>query len=145
MTNQQISKPDARSVRDMILHRADWILTSSIRAACGYVPQLPPDMLDFNSDMNDQRMVPEMKPLADLLKAVAPVMKLEDDRQAILLAKHNQDVSDKVQDEAEQIIALCMSGHLSVTESKDMIEMRKPKMEMDARNKIIAAMEAMNK
>ncbi len=142
MTNQQLSKPDARAVRDMILLRADWILNSSIRAACGFVPQLPPDMVDFTTDMNEQRMVPEMKPLADLLRAVAPVMKLEDDRQAIALERRKE-ISDKNEDEAEQILALCASGHLSVIESTAMIEQRKPMMEMAARTKIIAAMEAL--
>jgi len=142
MTNQSLTKPDARAVRDMILARADWILNSSIRAACGYVPQLPPDMYDFTVDMNEQRMVPEMKPLADLLKAVAPVMKLEDDRRAIELERRKEQ-SDIYEDEAEQILKLCASGHLSVAESTQMIEQRKPMMEMAARTKIIAAMEAL--
>ena len=126
----------------MILARADWILNSSIRAACGYVPQLPPDMIDFNQDMTEQRMLPEMKPLADLLKAVAPVMKLEDDRRQIELEKRKE-TSDKHERDAEEILDLCTRGYLSVAESKLMIEQRKPLMEMAARTKIIAAMEAL--
>ena len=143
MTNQALSKPDARAVRDMILARADWILDSSIRAACGFIPQLPPDMIDFNQDMTEQRMLPEMKPLADLLKAVAPVMKLEDDRRQIELERRNKDESDRHERDAEEILDLCTRGYLSLEESTRMIEQRKPLMEMAARTKIIAAMEAL--
>lgn len=125
----------------MILARADWILNSSIRAACGYVPQLPPDMIDFTQDMQDQRMVPEMKPLADLLKSVAPVMKLEDDRRQIDFESKQRATSDKHRDDCEEILDLCSRGYLSVVESTAMIEQRKPLMEQAARAKIITAME----
>ena len=87
-------------------------------------------------------MLPEMKPLADLLKAVAPVMKLEDDRRQIELEKRKE-TSDKHERDAEEILDLCTRGYLSVAESKLMIEQRKPLMEMAARTKIIAAMEAL--
>lgn len=131
----------------MILQRADWILESSIRAACGYVPRLPPDLIDFTGADDEMRMVPELKPLTDLLKAVAPAMKLEDDRNAIIFAEMQQkrtDESNDYQDKAEQVISLCLSGHLSHAESIRLVEQFKPMMELAARERIIKAMEAIS-
>lgn len=139
--------PQARAVRDKILARADWILESSIRAACGYVPVLPPDMVDFTVDRDAHRMVPELKPLGDLLKAVMPVMKLEDDRneialQAAIKARDAKRLSHKEQ--AEEIVNQCMRGEISHAESLRMLDALKPMMEMDSRQQIITAMERLS-
>ena len=150
MNTEKISKHTARAVRDMILHRSEWIVNSSIRASCGYIPQLPPDLIDFTSEDSGQRMVPEMKHLSDLLRAVAPVMKLEDDRQSVKLTpkqkvrKEIADKADAVYNESQAIIDKCASGQLSSVEGKAMLELRIPLLEMAARRDIINAIEDLN-
>jgi len=69
--------PQARVARDALLNRATWIVDNSIRVACGYEPEIPADLADFGADRD---FMPDSKVLSSLLKAVMPVIALEDDR-----------------------------------------------------------------
>jgi len=76
MAKKEPQTPQARAARDALLKRADWIVTANIHAACGYVPELPPDLLTFNLERAAE---PDGRALAALLKGVMPSMILKDD------------------------------------------------------------------
>jgi len=77
MATKNTLTPQARAARDALLKRATWIVDANIHAACGYVPELPPDMLTFTLERG---MDPDGKALAALLKGVMPIISLKDDR-----------------------------------------------------------------
>ena len=133
----------ARDVRAKLLARSDWILESSIRAACGYIPNLPPDLHDFTTDLAEQRMVPEMKPLTDLLKAVMPAMDMQDDLVDINMKRVAQENSIKYHKQAHNAIALGLAGAISLKQARFLVESMKPMMEEEARQSIVKAMEAL--
>ena len=77
MAKKQPQTPAARAARDSLLKRSEWIINANILAACGFTPQLPPDLVDFNLERTAD---PDTRALAALLKGVMPVIDLKDDR-----------------------------------------------------------------
>lgn len=131
----------ARDVRAKLLARSDWIIENSIRAACGYTPRMPLDLIDFTEDMAGQRMVPEMKPLADLLKAIIPKMDVNDDMVEFVKQTEFKNTSNRYMQQCEKAIMMAMGGHITVKQAKTWIECMTPLMENESREKIVKAME----
>jgi hypothetical protein len=139
MTKTQ-RRAQARDIRAKLLERAEWIIDANIRASCGYIPQLPPDMVDFIGDQDTQRMIPEMKPLTDLLRAVIPKMELADDTQQLELQRAGDEVKATNAARAGQIVEECMRGEVSMINAQRALDLYKPLMEHDDRDRIVEAM-----
>lgn len=77
MATKTPQTPQARAARDALLKRAEWIVNANVQAACGYTPELPPDLMTFDLERTGD---PDGRALAALLKGVMPIMQLKDDR-----------------------------------------------------------------
>lgn len=120
--------PEARAARDALLRRAQWIIDSNIRAACGLQPVLPPDLLDFASN---EVGAPSIASLNGLLKSVMPAIDMSDDRKPMGL-----DGTTAIE-QAEGILAKLMSGDMSLNEADASMSLVKDSMSIADRGKLL--------
>ena len=127
MPKHKKTKPtsEARAARDALLRRAQWIVDSNIRAACGLQPILPPDLVDFTNHEPGQ---PSIASLNGLLKSVMPAINLEDDR------THSQVISgENAEERATSILDSLVAGRMSLAEADRSMVLIKSGMEISDR------------
>lgn len=112
-----VPSQQAREARAVLLSRAQWIVDNSVRAACGYNPQLPPDLIDFTN----QPGLPNQQILSALLKAVMPVITLEDDIRPSTLEVFDKGL--KAHEQIEYILNAVEDGHTSMKDAEVKLEM----------------------
>ena len=122
--------PQARAARDALLKRADWIVKANIQAACGYVPVLPPDLVDFNLERAAE---PNGAALAALLKGVMPTMVIKDDRAPHMIPP--SDVSPL--ERCRWFIRKHAKGSYSYTELEDYLRIEQAMMESQERAQLV--------
>ena len=129
MARNKSHSPEARAARDALLGRAQWIVDSNIRAACGLAPVLPPDLVDFN---NHDPGIPSIASLNGLLKSVMPAIEITDDRRPILIS------GESAVQQAESLLGELMLGEVSLNEADFSMKLIKSGMEVGDRAKLVA-------
>ena len=118
---RKVPTHEARAARDALLKRAQWIIDSNIRAACGYNPILPDDLVDFSGV---DAGLPSPNALVGLLKSVMPAIDMKDDRRP-----HGVSGATAVE-QAEDLLAKLMKGDISLNEADSTMILIKNNMEV---------------